>query len=79
MRTTYTILFFGPEAALIRLETRPCDDLQDAINYAMRQCAVCERIDIYGDNRTLWSGSPTDALAATSNTPSCGGSGASLH
>jgi hypothetical protein len=80
MRTAYTILFYGPEGTLIRLETRPCDDLQGAVRYAASQCAICERITIYADGRTLWNGTPSDALAIyAGNQTSSGGGRASLN
>ena len=80
MAATYTILCFRPEGTLHRLTTKPCASLDEAIRHAVAQCANCARFTVYGGGRTLWSGSPAEALAAIRvEQPSCRGGAATLH
>ncbi len=80
MPTSYTLLFFGPEGTLIRQVSRRCADLNDALRFATRQHDLCARVTIYGDGRTLWDGSPVQAmLAVTDKEMHCEGSGVSVR
>jgi hypothetical protein len=61
MKTNYTILFYGFEGTLVRVETQPCADLRQAIRFAVQDNALCSRYAIYANSRTVWTGSPAEA------------------
>src|SRR3569623_149679 len=64
LATSFTILFYGPEQTLVRLQTVACADLADALRLASTDCGDCTRIVVYSGGRTLWKGSPIEARFA---------------
>jgi hypothetical protein len=65
MQTTYVFHYFISEGSLLRITTRPCADLREAIRLAVRECGLCERLQVSAEGKALWSGSPAEALTVS--------------
>jgi hypothetical protein len=64
MRSTYVFCFYSHEDHLIRMSTKPCANLHEAMHFAVADCTDCARIQISMGSRIVWSGSLEQVKAA---------------